>query len=553
MHIFINNIFKNSVNQLSISAKALNTCLTGLIFRWVSVSSPSLPPEVIAKIAEDAIAAQKADISVIRERRGGRFVIPDAAPYVEATKKMAAVGPMKKEVIDLFVASVVAHYEILNEIAVDKTVVPEDDPYVEHYQTPVVLEILYELDPKFRESVEKFVKALEDNKAFLGRELIRKYGGFYGPTCVVDFGYAVGGMAGIDAVILEKLDIPKVHKEIILAAKSWGMNTSYGFGAKFITAVEAGKTLEEAVKEEIEALKKMWLEPTKMQEEVMKEVGHRSFDPATYMKKFRDRIYPYIKAAYGAGVHPANLTVVPAYGVGDVAHHISQSMYNMAKDDVVMAVMEGVTDVLDATLTKGVKEGLVKSEYDVLLAAGRSLAGATAFILELDGFTADMVVDLLVKRFHNFILKYPTRSVAAELHNVDFIDLIMRGADVIKPDPYGRDGYVLKGLKIDLSPIKRNAVLMNPQRYAYPGCAITVRFSALMRLADFPCLLTSEPVTATINTYIVALHPDKPIAPPPICKACGVSQTFLSGRCKWCWYRRGIAKEVPLTAGIEAV
>jgi len=516
------------------------------------LGTPSLPPEVIAKIAEDTIAAQKADISVIRERRGGKFVIPDAAPYVEATKKMAAVGPMKKEVIDLFVASVVAHYDILNEIAVDKTIIPEDDPYVEHYQTPVVLEILYELDPKFRESVEKFVKALDDNKGFIGKELVRKYAGFYGPTCVVDFAYAVGGMPGIHAAILEKLDIPKEHKETILAAKSWGMATSYGFGATFDAAVEAGKSLDEAVKEEIEALKKMWLEPVKMQIEVMKAVGHRSFDPGTYMSKFKDRILPYIKAALNAGVHPANLTVVPAYGVGDVGHHISQSMYNMAKDDMVMAILEAVTDVLDATLTKGVKEGLIKSEYDVLTAAGRTLAGATTFILELDAFTAETVVDMLVKRFHNFVIKYPTRSPAAELHNTDFIDLLMRGADVIRPSPFGRDGYVLKGLKIDLSPVKRNVVLMSPQRYTYPGCAITVRFSSLMRLADFPCLLTSEPVTATVNTYIVALHPEKPIAPPPICKACGVSQTFLSGRCKWCWYRIGIAKEVPLTAGIEA-
>jgi hypothetical protein len=521
----------------------------------IKVDDPSLPPEVITKIAEDAIAVQKVDMSVISVKRGGKFTISDAAPYVEAVKKMAAIGPMKKEVIDLFVASVVAHYEILNEITVNKTIIPEDDPYVEHYQTPVVLEILYELDPKFRESVEKFAKALEneDIKAFIGRELVRKYGGFYGPTAVVDFAYGVGGMAGINAAILEKLDIPTVHKEIILAAKSWGMNTSYGFGSKFITAVEAGKTLEEAVKEEIDALKKMWLEPTKMQEELMKAAGHKSFDPATYMKKFRDRIYPYVRAAYDAGVHPANLVVVPAYGVGDVGHHISQSMFNMAKDDVIMATMEAVSDVMEATLTKGIKEGLIKSETDVLLAAGRSLAGATTFILELDGFTADMVVDLLVKRFYNYILKYPTRGVAAELHNVDFMDLIMRGADVIKPSPYGRDGYVLKGLKIDLSPIKRNEVLMNPQRYTYPACAITVRFSALMRLADFPCLLTSEPVTATINTYIVALHPERPIAPPPISKACGTSQTFLSGRCKWCWYRTGIAKEVPLTAGIEAV
>ena len=508
--------------------------------------------EVLRKIVEDAIAVQRADVSVIKEKRRGKFVISDAAPYVEAVKKMTPVGNMKKEVIDLHVASVVAHYEILNEIAVDKAIRPEDDPFVEHYQTPVILEILYELDPRFRESVEKFVKALEENKAFIGKELIRKYAGYYGPTCIVDFAFSVGSMPGIHAAILEKLDIPKEHKETILAAKSWGMNTSYGFGARFIAAIEAGKTLDEALTAEIETLKKLWLEPTKLQEDLMKELGHKSFDPGEYMKKYKERMKDYIKAALNAGVHPANITVVPAYCVGDVGHHIAQSMYNMAKDDVVMAIIEAVTDVMDATLTKALGEGQLKDEYHVLAVAGGSTAAAVTFILELDGFTVDMVFDLLTKRFSNYVLKYPARGVAAELHNVDFMDLLARGAKIIRPKPFGTGGYAAK-VKVDLTPIKRNEVLMNPQRYTYPGCAITVRFSALMRLADFPCLLTSEPVTATINTYIVALHPEKPIAPPPICKACGVSQTFLSGRCAHCWYRVGIKKELPLTAGTSAL
>ncbi len=68
---------------------------------------------------------------------------------------------------------------------------------------------------------------------------------------------------------------------------------------------------------------------------------------------------------------------------------------------------------------------------------------------------------------------------------------------------------------VDLSPIHRNEVLMNPQRYAYPACAITVRASAMLRLADYPCLLTSEPVTATLMTNIIALHKEIPAAPGP--------------------------------------
>ncbi|MGC8543847.1 MAG: DUF2193 family protein, partial [Vulcanisaeta sp.] len=129
------------------------------------------PPEVIEKMVNDAIAVQKADISVIKQKRGGKFVFPDAEPYVNIVKGMRPVGNMNKAVIDLFVNSVVAHYEILNDIAVNKTVRPEDDPFVEHYQTPAVLEILYDLDPKFRDSVETFVNHFNDSdiRAFIGR------------------------------------------------------------------------------------------------------------------------------------------------------------------------------------------------------------------------------------------------------------------------------------------------------------------------------------------------------------------------------------------------
>jgi hypothetical protein len=514
-----------------------------------STSKPTIPTrpiEVLRKIAEDAVAAQRADINVIKVKRGGIFLIEDSKPYVEATMKMAPVGEMKKEVIDLFKTAVLAHYEILKEIARGSTIRPEDDPFVEHYQTPVVLKILYELDPKFREAVEKFVEEIEKRKDLIGREAIKKYTGYYGPTTVVDFAFSVGGMAGYFGYILDKTDIAPQYKETILAAKSWGMNTSYGFGSKFMVAIEAGKTLDEALKEEVEILKEMWLDPVGTQVKLMTEAGHESFDPAEYMKRFESRIRPVVKAAYDAGVHPGNLCVVPAYGVGDAGHHISQSMYNMAKDDVVTAVMEAVTDVLEATLETGLKEEKIKNEYQLLSLATGSLAAAVAYIAELDGFSAPMIIDLLVKRFYNLVLKSPLRGAAVELHNVDFMDMLLRGWKTITPSPWGKDG-VISGVKVQLEPIHKNTVLMNPQRYTYPGCAITVRFSALMRLADFPCLLTSEPVTATINTYIVALHPEVPIAPPRICKACAPSY-ILTGRCTHCYYRRGIAKSVPLTS-----
>ena len=506
----------------------------------------SIAPEVARKIVEDLVAVQKADISVIGEKRGGKFRISDAAPYVDAVKKMEPLAGMKKEVIDLHVNSVVAHFEILRDIAKNETILPKDDPFVEHYQTPVVLEVLYELDPKLREAVEKFVASFDkpEIRAFIGREAFRKATGYYGPTCVVDFAVSVGGMSGIFATILDKLDIDPKYKETILAAKSWGMNTSYGFGVKFIQAVEAGKTLKEAVDEEIARLKEMWLSPVETQVKVMQEAKHESFDPAEYMKRYRARMESFIKAAFNAGVHPGNICVVPAYCVGDVGHHIAQSMYNMAKDDVTFAIMEAVTGVLESTMKKLLDAGKLTDPYRILRAATGSTATAVVYILGLDGFTVPMVIDLLVKRFFNYVLKYPTRGAAAELHNVDFMDMLVRGERILAPPPIGKGGKIM-GVDVDLTPIKENYVLMHPEEYTYPGCAITVRFSSLMRLADFPCLLTSEPVTATVNTYIVALHPDKVVSPPMICKDCGPSR-LLSGRRFHCYYRTGVTKKLPL-------
>jgi hypothetical protein len=101
------------------------------------------------------------------------------------------------------------------------------------------------------------------------------------------------------------------------------------------------------------------------------------------------------------------------------------------------------------------------------------------------------------------------------------------------------EGGLLKpkvgGVFVDLGPVHQNEVLMNPQRYAYPACAITVRASAMLRLSDYPCLLTSEPVTATLMTNIIALHKEVPAAPARICKNCASAALvdFRHQYCQW--------------------
>ena len=152
-----------------------------------------------------------------------------------------------------------------------------------------------------------------------------------------------------------------------------------------------------------------------------------------------------------------------------------------------------------------------------------------------------MMVDLLTKRWHNYVQLYPTRGAAAELHNCDFMDMIHRGWKYLDKARRMQNGVagMLKPkvgiFDVDLSPVHENEVLMNPQRYAYPACAITVRASAMFRLADYPCLLTSEPVTATLMTNIIALHREVAAAPARICKDCASAalMDFRHCYCQW--------------------
>ena len=80
---------------------------------------------------------------------------------------------------------------------------------------------------------------------------------------------------------------------------------------------------------------------------------------------------------------------------------------------------------------------------------------------------------------------------------------------------------------------------MNPQRYTYPACAITVRFSSLMRLADYPCLLTSEPITATMMTNIIALDKETPGSPVRGCKQCA-SACLADNKHEYCQWREAV-------------
>jgi hypothetical protein len=478
------------------------------------------------KMVEEGIGAAESVLGVIRKKRGGEFKIADGKPYVDAVNKMKPGDGQSKEVFDLHVESVNAHYKTLMELT--DTIRPEDDPFVEHYQTPPILEILYDEDPDFKESMWKFIDAIAENKSLIGLDAVRRYGGMYGMTCVVDFAFSVGSVPNTVNRILREMDIPKVHQQTILASKSWGMNTSYGFGGAFRAALESGKTAAEAEQAEVDQIQFVYREPVAAQNKLMAthNLGghgpHSSFDTDKYMQQYKKIMRPYVVAALEAGVHPANIVAVPAYCVGDIGHHIAQSAYNMFKDDMAFGIYEAVMGVFANTMRRGVKQDAYKSEWDVLSVATGAPACAAAYILWLDSFTVPMVVDLLNKRFYNYAAMHPDRGEADELHNVDTIDILMRGESILEPKPRGA-GRKIKGIEVDLSPVDNHEVVMNPQRYTYPACAITQRFAALMHMADFPCYMTPECVTATLMTNAVALNPDKPGAPVRGCKNCAVT------------------------------
>ncbi|MDR2967541.1 MAG: DUF2193 domain-containing protein [Methanobacteriaceae archaeon] len=493
--------------------------------------------ELYEKMINEAITAQKADVNTVKKNRGKDFKLKDTESYVKVANNMVATDGQAQSVIDLHVDSVNTHFNTLSSLT--ETVRPEDDPFVEHYQTPAILEILCEKDEKFENSLKTFVETIGECEALIGKEVIRRYGGFYGPTCVVDFALIPGSTSNIVNQILLETKIPENHKQAILAAKSWGMNTSYGIGEVFANGLEDGMTTSLALKKEIEMIKKIYASPIKAQSELMDDLSHKSFDVRKYMEKYKKTMEKTIVAAIEDDVHFGNILTIPAYCVGDISHHISQSTYNMCKDDMIMGIIEATTDVVDKALNDNLNN--YKSEFDVLsLATGASAAGIE-YILELDGFNAPMIVDLLTKRFHNFVQQFPARGAAAELHNCDFMDMIYRGWRFLDKSRRMRSSEnehlkpIVSGFEVSLDPIRHNEVIMNPQRYTYPACAISVRFSSLMRLADYPCLLTSEPITATLMTNIIALHKEDAASPVRGCKNCASAALvdFRHQHCQW--------------------
>jgi len=112
--------------------------------------------------------AQHADVETVKKKRGSSFLVEDTRAYMDVVNKMKPIENQSKSVFKLHVDSVNAHFNILSSLT--KTIRPEDDPFVEHYQTPAILEIICEEDEKFKKSLEAFIAAVGKAEVLIGLE-----------------------------------------------------------------------------------------------------------------------------------------------------------------------------------------------------------------------------------------------------------------------------------------------------------------------------------------------------------------------------------------------
>jgi hypothetical protein len=484
--------------------------------------------ELVGKVADEVVSLQRVWVEKVKEKRGRRFSTGDWRGMLEAKNRLVPCEKQLREVFDAYVVSANAGYEVVSSLT--NYVCPEDEPWLEHYQTVAVFEVLYEFDREFRRASLEVAKAVDRAGDLIEKEAFARFSGRYGPTWIADYVATPGSFSNLMRRILDGVNIKTMYKWTFINAVSAARNTSYSvmFGSKFLDVLAETNDVRGAVEAEKERIKQMWLSPAETQVQIMRELGHKSFDYDKCLRMFRERIQETTVKAAEAGVHYANLSLIPTWAAGDF-HHVSQTTYNLCKGDVEMAILESLTEAVEKTIEKAKKDGKLKSPYKI--PTWEITAAGAAHIMRLDGFTSETVNDLLTRRFYNLLAADPGRF-RYECMNDEFLNFLSQGERLIDKPPMGLGGRV-HGVKIDLSPIDDNEVLKNPQRYSWPECPITARFSGLLKFADDPFHLYSDPMVCLYATELIALDSSKPYLPHLFCKQCA-SARLVPSKCRYC-------------------
>ncbi len=483
---------------------------------------------ICTKIVEEAISAQRSEIEVIKNKRGGRFAIDDVLPYVETVNKMRAASNQSSFVIDLYVDSVKAHYMALKNLA--KTIPPEGEPFLERLQIPAVLEILYQEDDAFSKSVEIFLSAVESSKTLFGIEVMRGLGSSIGRENGLK-GWTLSS-GSIDQMLksAKAIEIPEEHRSALMAASSWLLDDLRDVGDVFFERIKSGASLEEALDEEISFIKRIFEVPSKAQIDMANSqitdsqtLGQLPFDVGRYVEKYRSEVDGAVKEAMKEGVHYANILCISAFSAGSTSI-LSQSTLNMAKDDLIMAVLEAVAGVTEASLRGSADK--FKSPGQLLVLAAGSAGCALEYILEMDGLSALDIIGLLRRRStqnSQNLRKRPISGGSPSFYHLDFVDLIYNGWRYIDNTSRKGKACTARGLPVpkvtwfdvDLSPLMDNDVLMNPQRYSNPASPYSARLSALMRLSDQPKLFNGAAISV-IMANLLSTQKEKAVSPEDI-------------------------------------
>lgn len=215
--------------------------------------------KICTKIVEEAISAQRVEMEVIKNKRGGRFTIDDVLPYVEAVNRMRAVSGQSASVIDLFIDSINAHFIALKDLA--KSVQPEAEPLLERLQIPAVLEILYREDDAFRKSASIFIDAIKSSRMLNVVEAIRGLGDSIGRSQGPGLQALSSGSVNQVLKSMRITEMEEEHRSAHLTASSWLMDDLWGASDVFFKKVESGASLDEALDEGISALMRLSDQP----------------------------------------------------------------------------------------------------------------------------------------------------------------------------------------------------------------------------------------------------------------------------------------------------
>jgi len=481
--------------------------------------------ELHSKALSEALGLMGANIEALRLHRGKRFLFRDLGHYVKVVESLTPGAGQSETVFDLHKKSVKHHYDIFSSLT--ESLGYREEPYTEHLQGPGLIELLYEADPYFRSFVERFLSQLHRSVDLVITEADRKHSGFYGPVCVADFALTPGSTVNFLNQVLRSMDVSEKERpyaHTILAAKSWGMVTSYVFGWRYIDAIEAGRTKKEAAVEEIAALRHMFDKPIEFETQLMKDEKLFPFGVENYLKRYKKLMAPVVEDALAEEVNYANILSVPSLSIGDIGHHLCQSTYDLYRDDFTFNMLEGVFEVVEDTMKASSYENIGQ----ILSTATGAGAASIAYMLQSEGYAPDSVIDLLMKRFQSFVHIYPYRGVGIEFHNVDFMDVASRGDRIMQ-----RDEGKINGKEINFSPLKNRKIVKDWRGQIYPNAEMNRIFATLMRFADHFCLLNMEPVTMALMTNMIASDPKTSLSPIRGCKKCAASQ-ILKHRCDFC-------------------